>query len=138
MSEHEPTAPQDENLRFISFHQNLYPKIMLPEIDMNNNRINRIMDQYKYLDEERKPRNILKKKYRKLSNACLGTEFLITVSELEMVVTCIALPVIIRFSVTIYVALASCSTVLRSTSGLITKKINKHSEIVMICARSVY
>jgi len=54
MSEYKPTAPQDENLRFISFHQNLYPKIMLPEIDMNNYRINRIMYQYKYLDEERK------------------------------------------------------------------------------------
>jgi len=106
MSEQEPTAaPQDENLRFISFHKNLYPKIMLPEIDMNNYRINRKMDQYKYLDEERKTRNILKKKYRKLSNASLGTEFLITVSELGMVVTSIALPVIIPVSVIISVAL---------------------------------
>ena len=106
MSEQEPTAaPKDENLRFISFHHNLYPKIMLPEIDMNNYRINRIMDQYKYLDEERKTRNILKNKYRKLSNASLGTEFLITVSELGMVVTSIALPVIIPVSVIISVAL---------------------------------
>ena len=139
MSEQEPTAaPKDENLRFISFHHNLYPKIMLPEIDMNNYRINRIMDQYKYLDEERKTRNILRKKYTNLSNACLGTEFLITVSELGTVVTSIALPVIIPVSVIISVALTSFSTVLRSTSGLITKKINKHSEIELICARRVY
>ena len=81
MSEHEPSA---------TFHLNLYPMVMLSEFDMNNYRINRIVNQYKYLDEERKTRNNLKKKYIKLSNACLGTEFLISVTELSMVGTSVA------------------------------------------------
>jgi hypothetical protein len=38
-------SEQDENLRF---HQNLYPKVALPEFDMNNYRFNRITNQYKY------------------------------------------------------------------------------------------
>ena len=78
---------------------------MLPEFHMNNYRINRIMNQYKYLDEERKTRNNLKKKYIKLSNACLGTEFFISVSEFAMVGTSIAVPIIIPVSVPISVAL---------------------------------
>jgi hypothetical protein len=122
MSEFEPSAPEHENLRFISFHQNLYPKIMLPEFDMNNYRINRIMNQHKYLDEERKARNSLKKKYIKLSNVCLGTEIFITVSELGMAGTSIAVPINIPVSVPISVALTTCSSILRSISRLVTKK----------------
>jgi hypothetical protein len=62
MSEHEPSAPADD-IQHFSFKQNLYPKVMLPEFDMNNYPINRIINQYKYLDEERKIRNNLKKSY---------------------------------------------------------------------------
>jgi len=115
MNEHksELSAPLNDNTRFIPFYQNLYPKIMLPEFDMNNYRINRIMNQYKYLDEERKTINNLKKKYVKLSNACLGTEFFITVSELGMVGTSNALPIIIPFSMPISVTLTTFSTILR-------------------------
>jgi predicted metal-dependent hydrolase len=90
------------------------------------------MNQYKYLDQERKTRNNLKKKCMKLSNAFLRTEFLITVSELGMVGTSITVPIIIPVSLPISVALTICSTFLRSTSGLITKKINKHSEIELL------
>jgi hypothetical protein len=53
-----PSAPLDD-MRFISFHQNLYLKITLPEFDMNDYRINRIIIQYKFLDEERKTKNFL-------------------------------------------------------------------------------
>jgi len=95
---------------------------MLPEFDMNNYRINRIMNQCKYLDEERKTRSNLKKKYVKLSNVCLGTEIFITVSESGIAGTSIALPIIIPVSVPISVALTTCSTILRSISRLITKK----------------
>jgi hypothetical protein len=45
--------------------------------------------------------------------------------------TSIALPIIIPFSLPISVALSTCSTILRSTSGL-TEKINKHSEIELL------
>jgi hypothetical protein len=90
------------------------------------------MNQYKYLDEERKTRNNLKKKYMKLSNAFLGTEFLITISELGMVGTSIAVPIIIPVSLPISVALTTCSKILRSKSGLITKKNNKHSEVELL------
>ena len=118
-----PSAPPnpDDNTQFISFHQILYPKIMLSEFDMNNYRINHITSQYKFLDEERKTRSNLKKKCVKLSNDCLGTEVFITVSELGMVGTSIALPVIIPFSLPISVGLTTCATILRSTSGLITE-----------------
>jgi len=58
VSKHEPSAPADQ---LFPFKQNLYPKIMLPEFDVNNYRIDGIMSQYKYLDEERKTRNNLKK-----------------------------------------------------------------------------
>ena len=128
----EPLVPQDENLRFISFYQNLYPKIMVTEFDMNNYRINRIMHQYKCLDEERETRNSLKKKYIKLSNVCLGTEFFIMISELGLAGTSTALPIIVPVSVPISVALTTCSTILKSISRLITRKINKHSEIELL------
>jgi len=131
MNEHEsePSTPLNDNTRFIPFYQNLYPKITLPEFDMKNYQINHIMNQYKYLYEKRKTRNNLKKKYVKLTNACLGREFFITVSELGMVGTSIALPIIIPFRVPISVTLTTCSTILRSTNGLIAKKINKHLEM---------
>jgi hypothetical protein len=87
------------------------------------------MNQYKYLDEESKTRSNLKKKYNKLSNACFGTEFFITVSELGIVGTSIALPIMIPFSVPISVVLTSCLAILRSTNGFITKKISKHSKV---------
>jgi hypothetical protein len=60
--------------------------------------------------------------YVKLSNAFLGTEFFITVSEFGMVGTSVALLIIIPFSVPISVALTTCSTMLRSASGLIVIK----------------
>jgi hypothetical protein len=69
------------------------------------------MNQYKYLDEERKARNSLKKKYVKLSNVCLGTEIFITVLELGIAGTSIAVPIIIPVSVPIPVALTTCSTI---------------------------
>ena len=105
----------DENSIFL---ENLYPK-SVPDFDMNNYRINHIINQYKYLDDERKTRNNFKKKYVKLSNGCFGTEFSITVSELEIVGTSIALPVMIPISVPVSVVLTSCLAILRSTSGLI-------------------
>jgi len=99
---------------------------------MNNYRISRIMNQCKYLDEERKTRNNLQNKYFKLSNALLGMEFFVTVSESGMVGTSIAVPIIVPVSVLISVASATCSTILRLTNGLIEKKINKHSEIELL------
>ena len=94
---------------------------MLPEFDMNNYRINRIMNQYKYLDEERKTRNNLQNKYVRLSNAPLGMGFFTTVSESGMAGTSIAVPTILPVSVPISVASTTCSTILRSTNGLIAK-----------------
>lgn len=79
----------------------------LPEFDLNNYRINCIMNQYKYLDEERKTRNNLKKKYTKLSKACHGTEFFIAISDLGMVGTSISVPVMIPVSAPISVALTN-------------------------------
>jgi hypothetical protein len=80
-----------------------------------------------FLDDERKTRSNLKKKYVKLSTACLSTEVFITVSVLAMVGTSIALPVMIPFSVPISVVLTTCATILRSTSGLIAKKKNQQT-----------
>jgi hypothetical protein len=112
--------------------ENIYPKTTFPAFDMNNYRINHIMNQYKYLDEERKTRSNLKKKYDKLSAACFGTDFFITVSELGIVGTSIALPVMIPFSVPVSVTLTACLAILRSTNGFITKKISKHSKIELL------
>ena len=47
----------DENSIFL---ENVYPKTV-PDFDMKNYRINHIMNQYKYLDEERKTRSNLKR-----------------------------------------------------------------------------
>jgi hypothetical protein len=80
------------------------------------------MNQCKYLDEERKTRNNLQNKYFKLSNAPLGMEFFVTVSESGTVGTSIAVPIIVPVSVLISVASATCSTILRLTNGLIEKK----------------
>jgi hypothetical protein len=79
------------------------------------------MDQYKYLDKERKTRNNLKKKYTRLSNICLGTEFFIIVSELGITGISIALPVIMPVSAPVLVALTTCSAILKSIGRLITK-----------------
>jgi hypothetical protein len=122
----EPSAPD------IQFYHNLYPKVVVPEFDMNNYRINRIMNHYEFLDKERKTRSNLKKKYTKLSNACLGTECALIVSELGLVGTSIALPVIIPFSVPLSVGLTTCSIILRSSCELIAKKISKHSEVELL------
>jgi hypothetical protein len=86
---------------------------MCLKIKMSEFRINRIMDQYMYLDEERKTRNNLKKKYTRVSNVCLGTELFIIVSELGITGTSIALPVIMPVSAPV-VALTTCSTILKS------------------------
>jgi hypothetical protein len=66
-----------------------------------------------------KPEIILK---RKMLNYQM--DVFITVSELEMDGTSIALP--------ISIGLTTCATILRSTSGLIAKKISKHSEIELL------
>ena len=58
----------------------------------------------------------------KLQNACFGTAFFITVSELGMVGSSISSPIMIPFSGPISVALTASLSSLRSTSGLITKK----------------
>ena len=47
----------DENSIFLG---NVYPKTV-PDFYMNNYRISHIMNQYKYLDEERKTRSNLKR-----------------------------------------------------------------------------
>jgi hypothetical protein len=39
--------------------ETFYPKAMFPNFYMNNYRINHIMNQYKYLNEERETRNNL-------------------------------------------------------------------------------
>ena len=58
--------------------------------------------------------------------------FFITVSELGIVGASIALPIMIPFSAPISVALTTCLAILRSTIGLITKKVNKHSKIELL------
>jgi len=68
----------------------------------------------------------------KLSNACFGTDFSITLSELGVVGTSIALTIMIPFSATITVALTACLAILKSTSELITKKVIKHSIIELL------
>jgi len=88
---------------------------------MKNYRINRIINQYKFLGEERKTTDNLKKKYVTFSNACFGTECFFTVSELGMFVTSIVIPVIIPFSLPVSVSLTICSAILVSISGLIVK-----------------
>lgn len=124
------SAPAE--LQFTPFQQHSYPKINFPEFDTNNYRINRIMNHYKYLDEERAKREALKNKYNKLSTTCFESEVILSLAELGMVGTSLALPIIIPFSIPIPVGLTTVCTVLRSTSGLIGKKIHKHSAIELL------
>jgi hypothetical protein len=105
------------------------------EFNVKNYRINRILDQYKYLGEEIKTRNNLKKKYTGLSNILLGTEIFLITLELGLVGSTIALPVITPVSAPIVVALTTCSTVSKSVGRLVARKISKHSEIAVL-ARS--
>jgi len=107
----------------------------MSEFDLKNYRINRILDQYKYLDEEIKARNNLKKIYAKLSHICLGTEILLIAFELGITGRTIALPVITPVSALIVVTLVTCSTILKSIGRLITRKTSEYSEITLL-ARS--
>jgi len=96
-------------------------------MDMNNY----IADLYEYLNEERLLEVILKKSmsnYQKL----VSEEEILTVSELRLVVVSIALHIVIPFSAPISVALTDCSAILRSTSGLINKKVKKKSKIELL------
>ena len=77
----------------------------MSEFDLKTYRINRILDQYKYLDEEIKVQNNLKKKYSKLSNICLGTEIFLIIFELGITGSTVAVPVITPFSAPTVVAL---------------------------------
>jgi hypothetical protein len=103
----------------------------MSEFDLKNYRINRTLDQYKYLDDEIKARNNLKEKNTKLSNIFLGTEISLIMFQLGITGSTIALPVITPFSVPIVVALTTCSTVLKSIDRLVTRKTSKHSEIAL-------
>jgi len=79
---------------------------------MDEFRINRITDKYKYLDEEIKARNNLKKKYTKLSNIYLGIEAFLLIFELGITGSTIVVPVIVPISAPIVVGLTTCSAVL--------------------------
>jgi len=114
------------------FKQNLYPNIALPEFSETNYRLNRIMQDYKYLDDEIKMRINLKKRYKKLSNAISMTDYLIILSELGMVGSSIALPIITPFSVPVSVGLTVSSTILKSSWGYFNKKIEKHNTIELL------
>jgi hypothetical protein len=87
------------------------------------------MSHYDISGKESKDRNTIKEMYTKLLNVCLGIEFFLIISELGIVGSSIALPAVIPFSVPISIGLTSCSIILRSSSRLIAKKINKHLEI---------
>ena len=102
------------------------------KLRMKEYRINRIIDWHKYLDEEIRTRSNLKKKYTKLSNICLGTEIFIIITELGIVGTSVALPVIVPVSVPFSVALTTCTAILKSVYSFVTKKVNKHSEIKLL------
>jgi len=114
------------------FKQNLYPNIALPEFNETNYRLNRIMQDYKYLDDEIKTRTNLKKRYKKISNTISATDYLIILSELGMVGSSIALPIIIPFSVPISIGLTVFSTIFKSSWGYSTKKIEKHNTIELL------
>lgn len=131
-SEMKPTAPHDREVYCEPFQTHLYPKIKFPEFDATNYRINRIMNHYKYLDEERKSRAALKKKYNKISNASFGIECVITTTEIATMVATLAVPILVPFSAPISVGLTTFMAVLRSSSGIITNKINKHAAIELL------
>jgi len=99
---------------------------------MDEFRINRITQKYKYLDEEIKARNNVKKKYTRASNVFLGIEAFLLIFEMGITGSTIAVPVILPISAPIFVGLTACSAVLMSISSLITKKISKHSEIKLL------
>lgn len=127
------SAPLERNVIYCEpFQQNLYPKIKFPEFDATNYKINRIMNHYKYLDDERKIRNNLKKRYNKVSNATFGVECVITVSEIGVMATTLAVPLLVPFSAPISVGLTTVIAILRSSSGLVTNKINKHASIELL------
>jgi len=62
----------------------------------------------------------------------LGTEFFIIITELGIVGTSFALPVIVPVSVPFSVALTTCTAILKSVYSFVTKKIDKHSEIELL------
>ena len=95
---------------------------------MDEFRINRITEKYKYLDEEIKTRNNLKKKYTRASNVFLGIEAFLLIVELGITGSTIAVPVIVPISASNVVGLTACSAVLKLISSLITK----HSEIMLL------
>ena len=104
----------------------------MSNFDLKDYRITRIIDHYVFLDDEIKARNNLKKKYTRLSNIFIGTEIILIAFELGITGSTITLPVITPVSTPIIVALTTCSTILKSVGRLITKKISKHSEIVLL------
>lgn len=133
LSESIASAPHENEVIFYEpFQKNLYPKLPFQEYNSHNYKINRIMHQYKYLDEERIMRNRLKKKYKKVSNASFGIECFITASELGTVAASFVVPILVPISIPLSVGLTTIMAALRSTSGIIDSKINKHSAIELL------
>jgi len=133
-----PSAPEEDAPHLVycePFQRNLYPKLDMPEFDSQNYKINRIMCHYNYLDKEIKARNNLKKKYTKVSSTTFGIECLVTVVELGAIVSSLAVPILIPLSAPISVGLTTTMALLRSSSGLLSRKINKHAAIELL-ARS--
>lgn len=111
------------------FKQNLYPNTTFPEFSATNYRLNRVMQNYKYLDDEISTRIILKKRYKKFSNTISAADYLIILSELGMAGSSIALPIITPISVPISIGLTVFSTVFKSSWSYMNKKIEKHNTI---------
>lgn len=127
------SAPYENNIIISEpLQQKIYPKLSFPEFNSTNYKINRIMNQYKYLDDEKKTRNRLKKKYSKISMASFGIECFITASELGTVAVSLALPILVPISAPVSVGLTAIVAALRGTSGIIDKKISKHAAIELL------
>lgn len=128
-----PSAPAVENdIQFTPFYKNIYPQIPVPEFNSNDYRINRIMKQYEFLENEMKTRGNLKKKYCKLSKTFFGIECFFTLTELGMIGVCITLPVAIPFGVPISAGLTTFSAILRTSASYVGNKIKKHSDIELL------
>jgi hypothetical protein len=95
-------------------------------------RINHIMDMKRNLDKEFTNREGFKKRYQKFDKSLFGLECTSVVSELALVGSSVAFPLLIPFATPVCLGLTAVTMILRNGSKIITKKIEKHNTIATL------
>lgn len=101
-------------------------------INTSNYKINQLIQYHKFLKDEEKERNRLKKSYSKLGKSIVGAEFVMTALEIALTAGSIALPFLVPITTLSCLGLTIGSVSAKSAWAILGQKKNKHSEVELL------